>query len=274
VQGRGRIRSTAGHPRREQASLRAAIGIVPQDTVLFNDTICYNIRYGPLGASEDESRGGALAQVDAFHRAPAGGLRAAGRRARAQAFGRREAAGGDRPHHPEGPADPASSTRRPRRSTRTTEREIQSALERWSHDRTALVIAHRLSTVVNADSIIVLDDGAIAEQGTHSEAHRPRTELYAAMWARQRGGRRDRRAAAAHREKPVRISLRAVLQRKLRSSERRSASPGRLPPGLQCVRTIQTRTSSWPGLTGHPFRRGHNRLLPPNWAQTNECRFG
>ncbi len=90
-----------------QESLRAAIGVVPQDTVLFNDTIRYNIAYGRVGATQDEiehaARSGAGARL---HRLAAGGLRHARRRARPEAVGRREAARGDRAHHPEGPAHP------------------------------------------------------------------------------------------------------------------------------------------------------------------------
>ena len=92
-----------------QASLRAAIGMVPQDTVLFNDTIGYNIRYGRWEASEEEVREAAAPGPDRpLHRRPAGGLRHAGRRARAEALGRREAARRHRAHHPEGPADPGA----------------------------------------------------------------------------------------------------------------------------------------------------------------------
>ena len=92
-----------------QASLRGAIGIVPQDTVLFNDTIRYNIAYGRLGASEAEIEEAArMAQIDDFIRELPDGLRIHGRRARAQALRRREAARGHRPHDPEEPADPAA----------------------------------------------------------------------------------------------------------------------------------------------------------------------
>ena len=90
-----------------QESLRAAIGMVPQDTVLFNDTIAYNIRYGRMSASEEEVQQGGRTRADRLvHRAAAGRLRDDGRRARAETVGRREAARGDRPHDPEGPADP------------------------------------------------------------------------------------------------------------------------------------------------------------------------
>ena len=92
-----------------QTSLRAAIGMVPQDTVLFNDTIAYNVRYGRDGASDAEVREAAEnAQIDALHPLAAAGLRRAGRRARPQTLGRREAARRHRPHDPEGAADPGA----------------------------------------------------------------------------------------------------------------------------------------------------------------------
>lgn len=168
-----------------QESLRAAIGIVPQDTVLFNDTIGYNIRYGRWDASEAEVREAAeMAQVAQFiERLPQRydtqvgerGLKLSGGEKQRVAIARTILKG-----PPILILDEATSA-----LDTATEREIQSALEEVSHNRTALVIAHRLSTIVNADSIIVLDDGQIAEQGTHGQLI-ARGELYAAMWDRQR----------------------------------------------------------------------------------------
>ena len=110
-----------------QTSLRSAIGMVPQDTVLFNDTIRYNIRYGRWEATDAEVEEAArLAQIDDFHPALAQGLRDRSRRARPETFGRREAARRDRAHHPEGAADPACSTRRPRRSTAIPRRKSRT----------------------------------------------------------------------------------------------------------------------------------------------------
>ena len=168
-----------------QESLRAAIGMVPQDTVLFNDTIGYNIRYGRWDATEAEVREAArMAQVAHFiERLPDGydtqvgerGLKLSGGEKQRVAIARTILKG-----PPILILDEATSA-----LDTATEREIQSALEEVSQNRTALVIAHRLSTVVNADQIIVLDDGAIAERGTHGELI-ARGGLYAAMWDRQR----------------------------------------------------------------------------------------
>ncbi len=168
-----------------QESLRAAIGIVPQDTVLFNDTIGYNIRYGRWDASEAEVREAArMAQVARFiERLPKGYDTQVGERGLKLSGGEKQRVAIARTILKAPPIlvlDEATSA-----LDTATEREIQAALEEVSQNRTALVIAHRLSTVVDADRIIVLEDGAIAEQGTHGEllAHRG---LYAAMWERQR----------------------------------------------------------------------------------------
>ncbi len=130
-----------------QASLRAVIGIVPQDTVLFNDTVKYNIAYGRIGATEAEVKEAARhAQIDKFIVELPLGYDAHGRRARPEALGRREATRRHRPHHPEDPPilllDEATSA-----LDTHTEREIQGALAEVSRNRTSLVIAHRLSTV-------------------------------------------------------------------------------------------------------------------------------
>ena len=168
-----------------QTSLRAAIGMVPQDTVLFNDTIRYNIRYGRWDATDAEVEEAARTGADRrLHPLGAEGLRNRGRRARAEALRRREAARRDRPHDPQGPPilllDEATSA-----LDSHTERDIQDALDRVSKNRTTLVIAHRLSTIVGADEIIVLDQGVIVERGTHG-ALLATGGLYASMWNRQR----------------------------------------------------------------------------------------
>jgi ATP-binding cassette subfamily B protein len=159
-----------------QTSLRAAIGMVPQDTVLFNDTIRYNIRYGRWNADDAEVEEAArLAQIDGFIRmSPLGYETQVGEKQRV-AIARTVL---------KAPSilvlDEATSA-----LDSHTEHEIQEALERVSRNRTSLVIAHRLSTIVGADEIIVLDQGRIAERGTHAQLLAS-GGLYASMWNRQR----------------------------------------------------------------------------------------
>ncbi len=168
-----------------QSSLRAAIGMVPQDTVLFNDSIVYNIRYGRDGASDAEVREAAVnAQIDAFiETLPQGYNAQVGERGLKLSGGEKQRVAIARTMLKAPPIlvlDEATSA-----LDSFTEREIQSALERVSRGRTTLVIAHRLSTVVNADEILVLDQGVIAERGAH-EALLARGGIYAALWNRQR----------------------------------------------------------------------------------------
>jgi len=168
-----------------QRSLRAAIGMVPQDTVLFNDSIVYNIRYGRDDASEAEVESAAdNAQIDAFIRSlPQGYAAQVGERGLKLSGGEKQRVAIARTMLKAPPIlvlDEATSA-----LDSFTEREIQSALEGVSRGRTTIVIAHRLSTVVNADEILVLDKGVIAERGTH-EALLARGGLYSALWSRQR----------------------------------------------------------------------------------------
>jgi ABC-type transport system involved in Fe-S cluster assembly fused permease/ATPase subunit len=168
-----------------QTSLREAIGIVPQDTVLFNDSIAYNVSYGRDGASlEDVTEAATLAQVDAFIRTiPQGYAAQVGERGLKLSGGEKQRVAIARTILKGPPIlvlDEATSA-----LDSFTEREIQSALERVSKGRTTLVIAHRLSTVVNADEILVLDKGVIVERGRHDELLE-RKGVYAALWSRQR----------------------------------------------------------------------------------------
>jgi ATP-binding cassette subfamily B protein len=179
-----------------QASLRAAIGVVPQDTVLFNDTIRYNIAYGRPGATEEEIVEAAkLAQVHDFvMRLPDGYRTMVGERGLKLSGGEKQRVAIARTilKNPRililDEATSALDTR--------TEQEIQAALRQVSADRTTLVIAHRLSTVVEADEIIVLQDGRIAERGSHA-ALIARDGLYAEMWRRQSEAVAAAEAAAA-----------------------------------------------------------------------------
>jgi ATP-binding cassette, subfamily B, heavy metal transporter len=167
-----------------QLSLRAAIGIVPQDTVLFNDTIRYNIRYGRWSATDAEVEDAArLAQLDGLVRvAPEGYDTEVGERGLKLSGGEKQRVAIARtilknPHILV--LDEATSA-----LDTHTEKEIQNALERVSRNRTTLIIAHRLSTVVGADEIVVLDQGVVAERGTH-HVLLANGGLYAKMWRRQ-----------------------------------------------------------------------------------------
>ncbi len=167
-----------------QASLRDRIGMVPQDTVLFNDTIAYNIQYGRWDASAAEVREAArLAQIDHFIEAAPGGFDAqVGERGLKLSGGEKQRVAIARTILKGPPIlilDEATSA-----LDSLTEREIQDALERVARGRTTLVIAHRLSTIVKADEILVLDAGRIVERGTH-DALLARGGVYAAMWDRQ-----------------------------------------------------------------------------------------
>ena len=168
-----------------QESLRAAIGMVPQDTVLFNDTIAYNIRYGRMSASEEEVRKAAeLAQIGSFiERLPDGYKSMVGERGLKLSGGEKQRVAIARTILKAPPIlilDEATSA-----LDSHTEQEIQAALDMVSRGRTTIVIAHRLSTIITADEIIVLKDGEIAERGAHADLLRA-GGLYASMWDRQR----------------------------------------------------------------------------------------
>ena len=168
-----------------QQSLRAAIGMVPQDTVLFNDTIYYNIAYGNPAASPAEVEEAArLARVHDFVMGlPDGYQTAVGERGLKLSGGEKQRVAIARTILKEPSIllfDEATSALDSR-----TEREIQDSLNAVSADRTTLIIAHRLSTVVDADEIVVLDEGRIVERGGHAQLLAARGG-YADMWARQR----------------------------------------------------------------------------------------
>jgi ATP-binding cassette, subfamily B, heavy metal transporter len=179
-----------------QDSLRHAIGVVPQDTVLFNDSIRYNIAYGDVDAEaakvEDAARRAQLA--DFIAKLPDGYLTRVGERGLKLSGGEKQRVAIARVLL-KNPAilifDEATSSLDSR-----TEHEIQANLRQISAHRTTLVIAHRLSTVVDADEILVLDDGCIVERGTHS-ALLTRGGTYAAMWERQQRAAAERLADVA-----------------------------------------------------------------------------
>ncbi|ARP91067.1 metal ABC transporter permease [Bordetella genomosp. 9] len=167
-----------------QASVRAAIGIVPQDTVLFNDTIRYNIAYGRPGATQAEVETAArMAHVHTLvSNMPDGYDTIVGERGLKLSGGEKQRVAIARTLLKR-PAlfvfDEATSA-----LDTHTEREIQANLREVSTGRTTLIIAHRLSTIVDADEIIVLDDGRVAERGTHASLL-ARDGVYASMWQRQ-----------------------------------------------------------------------------------------
>ena len=178
-----------------QASLRAAIGIVPQDTVLFNDTIGYNIAYGREGASEAEVRGAArgAAIAEFVQSLPDGYGAMVGERGLKLSGGEKQRVAIARTLVKNPPIlilDEATSALDSR-----TEAAIQDTLRAIAERRTTIVIAHRLSTIVDADEIVVLDAGRVAERGTHA-ALLGRRGLYAEMWARQQSEAEDEAIAA------------------------------------------------------------------------------
>ncbi len=167
-----------------QSSLRAAIGIVPQDTVLFNDTIQYNIAYGKPGADAEEiDRAAKLARIDDFiNSLPQGDTTPVGERGLKLSGGEKQRVAIARTilKNPEILLfDEATSALDSR-----TEQEIQASLREISAGRTTLVIAHRLSTIIDSDEILVLEAGRITERGSH-RALLDLTGRYAEMWARQ-----------------------------------------------------------------------------------------
>lgn len=178
-----------------QESLRRAIGMVPQDTVLFNDTIRYNIRYGrPSATDEDVEEAAKMAQIHKFVLSlPQGYDSLVGERGLKLSGGEKQRVSIARTILKAPPIlilDEATSA-----LDSLTEQDIQGALRSVSKNRTTLVIAHRLSTIIDADEIIVLEKGQIAEQGTHAALLKKRG-LYATMWNRQQQAAEARRILA------------------------------------------------------------------------------
>jgi ATP-binding cassette subfamily B protein len=178
-----------------QASLRSAIGIVPQDTVLFNDTIGYNIAYGREGAGQDEieaaARGAAIAGF--IERQPEGYATRVGERGLKLSGGEKQRVAIARTLLKNPPVlilDEATSALDSR-----TEGEILDTLQAIERGRTTIVIAHRLSTVVHADEIVVLEAGRVVERGSHAVLLR-KNGLYAEMWNRQAQERAEDSVAA------------------------------------------------------------------------------
>jgi ATP-binding cassette subfamily B protein len=179
-----------------QASLRAAIGIVPQDTVLFNDTIGYNIGYGRDGATDADVRSAARgAAIDRFIASlPKGYDSEVGERGLKLSGGEKQRVAIARTLLKDPPIlilDEATSALDSR-----TEAEILDTLGAVTARRTTITIAHRLSTIVDADQIVVLEAGEVAERGTHAELMAAQG-LYAEMWARQAAEREEGEALAA-----------------------------------------------------------------------------
>jgi ATP-binding cassette subfamily B protein len=180
----------------QQASLRAALGIVPQDTVLFNDTVYYNIAYGRPSASREEVEAAArLARIHDFVMTlPDGYQTKVGERGLKLSGGEKQRVAIARTLLKDPPIlvlDEATSALDSR-----TEEEIQNTLDRVAKSRTTIMIAHRLSTIVNADQIVVLDNGRIAERGTH-DALLEKDGLYADLWYRQAAERLEEETAEA-----------------------------------------------------------------------------
>ncbi|HEY0013839.1 MAG TPA: ABC transporter ATP-binding protein/permease [Allosphingosinicella sp.] len=180
----------------KQASLRAAIGIVPQDTVLFNDTIGYNIAYGRDGASREEIEAAAKGAAihDFIMSLPDGYESMVGERGLKLSGGEKQRVAIARTLLKNPPIlilDEATSALDSR-----TEAAIQETLRKVTARRTSIVIAHRLSTVVDADEIVVLNEGRVAERGTHQQLLR-KQGLYAEMWARQQSEREAEEEAVA-----------------------------------------------------------------------------
>ncbi|WP_333792769.1 ABCB family ABC transporter ATP-binding protein/permease [Hyphomicrobium sp.] len=213
-----------------QQSLRRAIGVVPQDTVLFNDTLLYNIRYGRPDATEAEvDEAARLAQIDRFIATlPDGYATMVGERGLKLSGGEKQRVAIARTILKSPPIlmlDEATSA-----LDSHTEKEIQDALDRVAANRTSLIIAHRLSTIVHADKIIVLDKGRLVEEGTHAELI-AKGGLYASLWSRQRQAEKAREELAAALEAGSGASPAPI------EPQRSSEPPSRSSPNLDDPQT-------------------------------------
>ena len=201
-----------------QASLRAAIGIVPQDTVLFNDTIYHNIAYGRPSASREEvERAARLARIHDFVATlPEGYETKVGERGLKLSGGEKQRVAIARTILKDPPIlvfDEATSALDTR-----TEKEIQASLDEVARGRTTLVIAHRLSTVVDAEEIVVLEGGRVVERGRHDDLI-ARDAVYADMWRRQQEAARKEAEAAA---------IRAAAAQAVEAGAAAEVTPGEL----------------------------------------------
>ena len=241
-----------------QASLRDAIGMVPQDTVLFNDTIAYNIRYGRWDASEAEVRQAAkLAQIDQFIAVAPGGYDAqVGERGLKLSGGEKQRVAIARTILKAPPIlilDEATSA-----LDTFTEREIQASLAQVSRGRTTLVIAHRLSTIVDADEILVLDAGRIVERGTH-DGLLARGGVYAAMWDRQ------------HQVAEAEATLRRALAQDGADQDGAGAGAGAGPDGGDVVEVVGARDDDPVGaLRQNAAATDHDRMAARDAVAASE----
>jgi ATP-binding cassette subfamily B protein len=199
-----------------QKSLRAAIAVVPQDTVLFNDTIFYNIAYGRADATaEDIYAAAQMAQLDDLIRAlPDGYDTMVGERGLKLSGGEKQRVAIARAILKNPPIlvlDEATSA-----LDSHTEKEIQDAIDRISRNRTSVVIAHRLSTIVHADLILVLEKGRLIEQGTHAQLMSA-GGLYASMWNRQRQAEKAREELADALEQEQRLEGQKITDGHIRA---------------------------------------------------------
>ncbi len=199
-----------------QKSLRAAIAVVPQDTVLFNDTIFYNIAYGRADATaEDIYAAAQMAQLDDLIRAlPDGYDTMVGERGLKLSGGEKQRVAIARAILKNPPIlvlDEATSA-----LDSHTEKEIQDAIDRISRNRTSVVIAHRLSTIVHADLILVLEKGRLIEQGTHAQLMSA-GGLYASMWNRQRQAEKAREELADALEQEQRLEGQKITDGHIRT---------------------------------------------------------